>query len=169
MFFAGKTLIGSITEDIGGAAYFSGFIARKLYQYHMKLLKLRYGDCCCIDICGPQDLGLHLFVQFKQYNHIVDPSQGLKYCTEDFLNCILKCERIFLYCFHEHSHRNGFDRIVQKAISEHITLPSFCSPIITEYFIKYFIKCRIFQSLKYFNSKLVTKNDREKVKKMMNE
>ena len=76
--FDGITAAGSIFESSStSAAYFSGYIANKESQYHMKQLKLELPNCsvCCdIYILSPQDFMLHIFLSFKEYKDNLNES-----------------------------------------------------------------------------------------------
>ena len=78
--FAGatKSPIGGFSETKSAqhaASYFSGYIAMKLNNFHKRKLTISMHDCeGCDRIFVTQDLNLHLFVSFKEYNQNVDSS-----------------------------------------------------------------------------------------------
>lgn len=78
MAFSGVTPVGRMSDSVGAqcaASYFAGYVALKLQNYHLKHLKSPLADCSnCCNIFTAQDLNLHMFVSFKEYEDSVDSS-----------------------------------------------------------------------------------------------
>ena len=171
--FTGPTAVGGLIESAAStnaATCFSGYIARKIVAYHSSKCRNDLKNCSkCRAILATGNLALiHLFTSFKEYKNNVDPDSGLKYCSEEFVETIINFEKLFLYCFENYSHKYHFDRLVFHAIKSNCPHPVFCNTIMLDYFIKFFIKCRIFQCIKMFNRKQLEtrKVIRDKVKKL---
>ena len=171
--FSGPTAVGGVLESTcvtHAASYFSGYVARKVSLFHQKTCKKALSECSdCENILAPHDLNTHLFLNFKEYKENIDSSWGLTYCSESFIDSILSFERLFLYCFHYYSYRPRFDRLVYDAIKSHCQFPKFCCEKVTHFYIKFFIKCRLFQCTKMFNSKFYNRSTKDKVKKLTNQ
>jgi len=56
-----------------------------------------------------------------------------------------------------YAHKFGFALIVLNAIEKHGPTPKFCNPEIGIYLRNFFVKSRIFQSLKFLNEQLQDK------------
>jgi len=73
--FQGTTVVGSCFENIcsdNAASYFSGYIALKLNRFHKKVCGQASYQCQeCSPIFVAPDLGVHLFVSFKDYQQNV--------------------------------------------------------------------------------------------------
>lgn len=169
---ASDSPIGGVFESVcslNAASYFSGYIGLKLNKHHRTILKCSINECegCC-DIFTTPDMNLHLFVSFKEYRDNVDSSWGLKYCSAPFIKLIEEYERVFLYFFSKYSHNVGISKTLYLIIKKHCSVPTFCSTLISDYFIKFFIKCRIFQCLRVWNSKLKLPDNRNKYIKASN-
>jgi hypothetical protein len=77
---------GAPTMPIGGffesssclheaASYFSGYVGHKVNKFHTLKLKCAISVCeGCENIFSTQDLNLHLFISFKEYQRNVDSS-----------------------------------------------------------------------------------------------
>lgn len=76
--FCGPTIVGGLFESScaeDAASYFTGYVARKLINFHIKKLNIKMDECsACDNILVSEDWCLHLFVSFKQYRENVDPS-----------------------------------------------------------------------------------------------
>jgi len=174
--FRGPTIVGGLFESSdAGCSYFAGYLAYKLCHLHTKKLKTPLQSCQnCDQILTSLDYNLHLFVNFKDFKQSVDSSWGLKYCSEQFILTVESYEKLFLYLFHNYSHLPGFSRIAFKALKEHVhPHPTFYNPLGLDYLINFFLKCRIFHSIKFLNSKLIgDKSERkaimDKIKKISN-
>ena len=167
--FVGSNLIGGQFESSNDSmSYFCGYLLKKLITYHLQHTKSDFSTCeCCSNALSSQDLSFHLFVSFKEYKDHENSSQGLKYCSQQFLEVIITYESFFIYYFHHYSHLNGFSRILYDIIRQHAPHPLFCSGDILESLIKFFIKCRIHQTVKYLNKKFSIKSESDKIRKLM--
>lgn len=169
--FTGPTAVGGLFESqpntSASAAHFSGFIARKLMKEHLKKIKCSLSECAiCSYILSSVDYNIHLFTTFKEFS---DSSSKLLYCSQDFIDIIMKCERIFLFCFHNHGHCRGFVKLVVKAIKDNCELPFFCSSQLEEFFVRSYVKCRTHQSCKLWSNKLIRIKNENKLKKLKHE
>lgn len=75
-------------------------------------------------------------------------------------------ERFFLYLFNKKCHVRNFTKLLANFIERYCILPDFCCVEMKHYLIKFFVKCRVFQCLRTWNSKLRCVTDTEKVKKL---
>ena len=171
--FGGPTIIGGLFESSNsGAAYISGYFAHKLAAFHSRELQNSLQTCSsCSSILTEQDLNIHLFLSFKEYNDSNNASWGLKYCSSSFISNVISYEKIFLYTFEHSRHLINFKDLVFSHIYNYASHPAFCNKSILDYFISFFIKCRIFQSIKFFNSssrnlKIKSKATKEKLTKL---
>lgn len=60
------------------------------------------------------------------------------------------------------SHYDHFAEIVTSFITSNCDAPRTCSPVINRYLIKFFVRCRIFHSVKFINANLEEDRHREK-------
>lgn len=160
-------LLESTCSDNAAASYFAGYIARRILVKHSQLLKRNYQDCIdCEEIVTEKNIMTHPFVSFKEYSESVNIEWGLLYCTEKIIETIISSEKIFLYCMHNFPHARGFPQIVSNAITMNVTIPKFCNSSLTDFFVDLFVRCRIYHSMNYVNSKFRKGSQSEKLKKL---
>ena len=113
-----------------------------------------------------KDYNIHSFTMFKEYECNENSVNGLYYCSQSFVESIQSFERVFLYCFDKFCHRKGFSSSVVRIINQNCKKTSFCREEMTDYFVKFFVKCRTFNCVNVWNAKLSTKTDKEKMRKI---
>ena len=168
--FDGPTVVGGLFTSAGGdgaASYLAGFIAHKLMKYHVQKLHNNLKDCeTCSTILSEEDVFIHMFVSIKQYVGNVG-SGGLKFCSEKFVNHIIELERYFLYFIHHHPHEKQLSANIIGAIRKNCILPDFCSTVMKDYFVNYYVKCRLLQSTKNWSQNLRMQSSKpDKLKKI---
>ena len=146
------------------AAYFAGFIAKKVEKQHLTLTKRPYSSCQeCDHILGPEDREILSFVSFKQYKQNVTSQLGLKLCNVTFITMIKEMERVFLFYFENCCHLRGFTELLYHVMEDNCIIPKFCNSHLSQYLIRQFIKSRTFQSIKAWNSKITVAKSSDKI------
>ena len=109
------------------AAYFSGYLVHKLNSYHKKKLSSTIVDYeTCAAILDVQDLNLHMFTSFKEYEQNLSSSWSLNYYNRSFIYTIVLLETIYVNLFNKHGHVRGFTFLVRNTLASHCKLPEFC-------------------------------------------
>ena len=171
--YSDETVVGGIKANVSSSnatSYFSGFMAYKIFKFHSNKLKTSVNEC---DQCsnsmlsGEVDFNIHLFTTFKEFNqNKISPNYGLKYCCRSFIDVVQELERIFLYFFSSFPNISNFTKSVTNFIHQQCFLPEFCNPMVTEFFIKSYVKCRLLQCVR-LRSKILRKPKKdEKLKKL---
>lgn len=140
---------------------------KKLINFHSASLHSDLSSCStCNKIIAKPDLNHHLFITFKEYKDDAD-NFSLKYCSENFINIIVTYEKYFLFYYKYYSHEIGFGDILYEALKNNAPHPEFCCKEILEYFLKFFMKCRIYNSVNFMNNKFSNKSEFDKIKKIL--
>jgi hypothetical protein len=156
----------SVEQD-NAIAYLSGFFVHKLNQFHIKTTDTTINTCeTCSKILGPTNLNIHCYTTFKEYEKTNDLKPSLKYCSTSFLSSVKLLERTFLYYFDQHCYKVGFAKVFEKVVLDLCPLPKFCDGKITHFFVRKFVRVRLLQSIKRWNSAIATKSHADKLKKM---
>ena len=149
------------------AAYFSGYLVHKLNTVHKKKLHSGIVDYeVCSAILDIQDLNLHMFTSFKEYEQNVNSSWSLNYYSRSFIDTVKLLETIFINIFHKYSFITGFSILMKNTIKEHCHLPVFCCEDIKNYFINFFVNCRSHQVCKRVSQFVRDSNNKDKLKKI---
>lgn len=82
------------------------------------------------------------------------------------MDTIGQYERVFLYFYDNYSHLNRISKIIETFISENCTEIVTCPAVEDKYLIRYFIKCRIFHTVKLLNINISKAKESEKIKKI---
>lgn len=166
--FTGPTAVGGLfdsTEVENGAAYFSGYVLMKLNEKHLKISSTSISNCTtCSALVTEPNLTFHLFNTFKEYS---DSHNGLFYCSQFFVDCIVEYERVFLYFLNSFGHVPGFCSAIVNVYTNHCSIPKMCNSELVSFLLNFFVRCRTFQSLKVFNRSLISPDQTEnKVNKL---
>lgn len=70
------------------------------------------------------------------------------------VDAIQEMEKMFLYCLSVYGHVTGFSFFAFNTLKIYCKVPKFCDLLISDHFIRFFVKCRTFQALKSWNAKL---------------
>jgi hypothetical protein len=166
--FSGPTVAGGMFQSMevdGAVTYFTGYLAHKLNNYHIKYKGTSVSSCeACAHIFAKKDLTLHLFTSFKEYVELKDES--LTYCSREFIDLIVKYERIFLYCFENHRHVSGFCKLVDNFLNCCSVELNFCCVQVSKFLRQYFAVCRTLQCIRHMNKIASSQTVAEKIKKI---
>jgi len=156
--YAGQSAVGSVSQSassFNGAAYFSGFMAKKLVKEHKKLKNSLYQCSVCSKILSSPARNVHLYVILKQYSKHTSGHRGLKYCSSYFISFIRSFKKVFLYCFEKYRHLNCFTQMVTNTIERTCDIPMFCCTKLAKYLIRTYVRARTYQSVNILNKKPV--------------
>ena len=87
MAFNGSTIIGGQFESCEeGTSYFSGYLLKKIGEFHAKNLKISLKKCNhCSTNLEAQNFNLHLFVSLKEYKDGPNSEPSLNIVLKHFL------------------------------------------------------------------------------------
>lgn len=170
--FSGNDLVGKVFETAtseNAAAYFSGYLLKNYKNAHKVKIGIPFEDCedCCKMSSCPDIYPRFVFNSFKEYTETVKGSWALNYCDEKLVDAVIAIERVFLYCFDKYKHVLQFGEKTTSFILKYCDFEFTCCDDLKNWFIKFFVKCRTFHTVRFINDKLAANiNHKDKLKKL---
>ena len=148
------------------ATYFAGFIFRYINKNHFSATNVALNDCpICNSLIRDPDPILHSIVLRKDYG-VDNDDLKLTYCTEIFINFLMKLEKIHLYFFNLSLHNLNYLKSIVAIVIENFETDIFCTPQFTEKVVKKVFLCRLLKDIKKKNSDIYKLDYKTKIMKL---
>ena len=133
--------------ESNGLYYVCGFLLRKVFKRHW------CSDCAELCITQPCKFGdaNSVYTSYRMYSEReLKAGDGLLTVSNSFFCYVSQCECGFLSLFDRRGHEPGILNMIVKELSNY-TLPVTCKKFPKLFFLRYFVRMRIFYKLKFFN------------------
>lgn len=145
-----------------GIQYVSGYFAKKIISKHACKI-CEEGISSHID----SEDSSHTYLEKKLYEDLGE-GKGLICPSKNWTEYITKIEDIYMEHFQQNMHKPNILKTILKKLLE-VTFESKCSKFPTIYFLKLFIRTRIYFTLIFINQKLKSNEKNIKLLKLTNE
>lgn len=97
----------------------------------------------------------HLYTSYKDYEED-NSNKKLKYCSDSFIEVIVKWDHFFNSFFNKYQTKNGFIRMSTDYIVTYLNY-DFCKKEYLLYIVNLFLRCRLYMKLNTINDNIKNK------------